>query len=108
MWHVIKTNSIFASKATKTESVLCLLQKPSQFLQGTKIKSIFAKELQKPNQFYDCYKNQVQGTKIELIFAKELQKTNQFYDCYKNKVDFCSVQKPSQFLQASYKNRINF
>jgi len=39
--------------------------KPSRFLQGTKIESMFAKELQKPNQFYGC------------------------------QVDFCSVQKPS-------------
>ena len=51
MRHVIKTKSIFASRAAKTESVLCLLQKLSQFLQGTEIESIIAKELQKPNQF---------------------------------------------------------
>ena len=42
----------------------------------------------KPSRF-------LQGTKIESIFAKQLQKPNQFLWLLQNQVDFCSVQKPS-------------
>ena len=51
MQHV-KTNSIFASRVAKIQSILCLLQKPSRFLQS----SLFL--LKSYNGFYDCYKNQ--------------------------------------------------
>ena len=78
--HIIKAKSIFASRAAKTESVLRLLQKASQFLQGTKIKSL------------------LKSYKIRIGF----------YDCYKIPIDFCSMQNLSQFLQASYKNQVDF
>jgi len=66
-----KTNSIYQwtdSVHQWTNSVFMRVIKPSRFLQCTKIESIFAKELQKPNQFLWLL-----ATKTELIFASKLQ-----------------------------------
>ena len=56
-------------RATKTESVLCLLQNSNRFLQ-----------VQKSSRFLQGHKVQIlsrflQGTKIESIFSKQATKT---------------------------------
>ena len=67
-----------------------MLQEPSWFLQGTKIKSIFGKELQKLNQFLWL-----------------LQKPRWFLSVA-YKTDSSKLQKPGQFLVSSNTKQVGF